>query len=150
MFRCSLSDVGSGRWLELPMWMFDRAACLPMRIMASPRVHGAALATLKALLRETASAASRTQPSRALVSGAGRRSVPPESERCRCEASASFPGITSGKPRSSICSGLEEPEPQWRQLPQETRSTVTDLMARLLSEHRRPESHVALGEWHDD
>jgi hypothetical protein len=44
----------------------------------------------------------------------------------------------------------QEPEPQWRQLPQETRSTVTDLMARLLSEHRRPESRVALGERHDD
>jgi hypothetical protein len=41
-------------------------------------------------------------------------------------------------------------EPKWRQLPQEIRSRVTDLMARLLSEHRRPESRGALGERHDD
>jgi hypothetical protein len=42
------------------------------------------------------------------------------------------------------------PEPQWRQLPQATRSTVTDLMARLLSEHRRSEGLGAGGERRDD
>jgi hypothetical protein len=44
----------------------------------------------------------------------------------------------------------QDPEPQWRQLPQVTRSTVTDLMARLLSEHRRSEGLGAVGERRDD
>src|SRR5499425_221977 len=50
VLRCSLDGDGSGRWLELPQWMFDRAACLTIRMAASPRVDAAALIALKTCL----------------------------------------------------------------------------------------------------
>jgi hypothetical protein len=28
--RCRLDEAGSDRWLELPAWMLDRAACVLM------------------------------------------------------------------------------------------------------------------------
>ena len=52
--RCSHDDDTSGRWLELPIWMFDRAACAPMRLETCPQVNIAALQALRALLDETA------------------------------------------------------------------------------------------------
>lgn len=54
VLRCSRDDEAPGRWLELPAWMFDRAACLPMEIAACPRVDLAALSELWALLGEAA------------------------------------------------------------------------------------------------
>src|ERR1700686_2822755 len=52
--RCSHDDGGSGRLLELPIWMFDRSACAPMRVEAFPRVDIAALQALRVLLDATA------------------------------------------------------------------------------------------------
>jgi hypothetical protein len=52
--RCSHDGVASGRLLELPIWMFDRAACTPMRVEAFPQADIAALQALRALLDETA------------------------------------------------------------------------------------------------
>jgi hypothetical protein len=50
--RCSVDGATSGRWLELPAWMFDRAICLPISLASLPRVHLAALESLRALLIE--------------------------------------------------------------------------------------------------
>src|ERR1700731_4360843 len=45
------SDGDASRpWLELPQWMFDRAACLAIRMAASPRVDTTALIALKTCL----------------------------------------------------------------------------------------------------
>jgi hypothetical protein len=52
MVRCSRDDA-SGRWLELPIWMFDRASCALIEVVAAPRVDLTALGALIALLRET-------------------------------------------------------------------------------------------------
>jgi hypothetical protein len=52
--RCSHDHGASGRLLELPIWMFDRAACAPMRVETFPRVDIAALQALRALLEATA------------------------------------------------------------------------------------------------
>src|SRR5260370_21580284 len=38
VFRCSLSGRASGRWLEIPAWMFDRAARAAWRVGAAPYV----------------------------------------------------------------------------------------------------------------
>jgi hypothetical protein len=39
VFRCTLSGPAADRWLEVPAWMFDRAACPhPPRLTASPFV----------------------------------------------------------------------------------------------------------------
>jgi hypothetical protein len=48
--HCSPDGDASGRWLELPQWMFDRAACLAIRMAASPHVDTAALIALKTCL----------------------------------------------------------------------------------------------------
>jgi hypothetical protein len=40
--------------------------------------------------------------------------------------------------------------PQWLQLPPATQLAVTELMVRLLSDHRRPEGLSAAGERRDD
>ena len=43
VLHCSPDGDASRRWLELPQWMFDRAACLAIRMAASPRVDTTAL-----------------------------------------------------------------------------------------------------------
>jgi hypothetical protein len=73
--RCSLDGDASARWLELPQWMFDRAACLSIRLAASPHVDCAALIALKTCLADASGAGLRGGPlSNASVSGAGRSS----------------------------------------------------------------------------
>src|SRR5262249_54180096 len=44
--RCSLSGLASGRWLEVPAWMFDRAACGKCRTGAVAHVDMTALCLL--------------------------------------------------------------------------------------------------------
>jgi len=51
--RCSHGDGATGRLLELPLWMFDRSACAPMRVETLPHVDIAALRALRALLDAT-------------------------------------------------------------------------------------------------
>jgi hypothetical protein len=53
VFRCSHDDGASGRLLELPIWMFDRAVCAPVRVGAFPQADIAALQALRALLDAT-------------------------------------------------------------------------------------------------
>src|SRR4051794_38799210 len=36
VFRCSLANDPSWRWLELPAWMFDREVCTPMCLAETP------------------------------------------------------------------------------------------------------------------
>ena len=50
VLRCCRDSGVSGRWLELPVWMFDRATCLAMRVTSDPVVEFAALAALQELL----------------------------------------------------------------------------------------------------
>src|ERR1700676_498836 len=47
VFRCSLSGRASGRWLEIPAWMFDRAARAAWRVGAAPYVDIAVLTATK-------------------------------------------------------------------------------------------------------
>jgi hypothetical protein len=72
--RCSHDDGASGRLLELPTWMFDRSACVRMRVEAFPRVDIAALQALQVLLDATAigGVAVGLASSNARVSGAAR------------------------------------------------------------------------------
>jgi hypothetical protein len=53
VFRCTLSGSAADRLLEVPAWMFDRAACPhPPRLTASPFVRVDALSALSDLLRQ--------------------------------------------------------------------------------------------------
>jgi hypothetical protein len=102
-FRCSVDGVTTGRSQELPVWMFERVACLSVRIELSPQVDRTALAGSWSLLREAMNTASSAGSSRAADSGAGRVS-PPESEKRRCQASATVAGDSRLKSHNSICS----------------------------------------------
>ena len=54
VFRCSCDDEASGRWLELPAWMFDRSVCAPMQVCALPFVGVTTLGALRVLLSDLA------------------------------------------------------------------------------------------------
>jgi len=72
IFRCTLDGSQAERWLEVPAWMFDRAACPDAELLAvRPFVSITALAALFALL--DLALKDRT-PSAALLSGASRAS----------------------------------------------------------------------------
>src|SRR5450755_1190804 len=55
VFRCSLSGRASARWLEIPAWMFDRAARATWRVGATPYVDIAVLTALATLLQDVTS-----------------------------------------------------------------------------------------------
>src|ERR1700737_1639670 len=55
VFRCSLSGRATGRWLEIPAWMFDRAARAPGRVGAPPHVDIAVLSAFATLLQDVTS-----------------------------------------------------------------------------------------------
>ena len=67
-FRCTLEESQADRWLEVPAWMFDRAACpAPGLLATQPYVSSEALAALSALLDL---ALKDQTPSAVLLSGA--------------------------------------------------------------------------------
>jgi hypothetical protein len=48
-FRCTLDGLEAERWLEIPAWMFDRAACPgDVRLWAAPFVSLEALSAVGA------------------------------------------------------------------------------------------------------
>jgi hypothetical protein len=53
VFRCCLEKDTSGRSLEIPQWMFDRAVCSRMRLATTAVVDLGQLARLRALLHGT-------------------------------------------------------------------------------------------------
>lgn len=67
VFRCSLSGLASDRWLEIPVWMFDRAASASWRLMATPLTNMTALGALVALLGDTVRSQDRPSPSQESV-----------------------------------------------------------------------------------
>ena len=57
--RCR-HDGDPSRRLELPLWMFDRAVCAPMRVELAPQVDIAAIQALMALLADVSKRAPST------------------------------------------------------------------------------------------
>ena len=68
--RCSLDGRETGRWLELPVWMFDRGTCVSTRLVSSPWVDCAALLALKECLAR-ASAGGLADPRSSNAAGSG-------------------------------------------------------------------------------
>jgi hypothetical protein len=50
VFRCTLDGSDADRWLEIPAWMFDRAACPDTTLKSVPFVSFGALQALSTLL----------------------------------------------------------------------------------------------------
>ena len=56
IFRCAATPDSAGRRLEIPDWMFERAACCGLRHAESPQADRAALEGLKSLIASAAAA----------------------------------------------------------------------------------------------
>jgi hypothetical protein len=52
VFRCSQRGSDADRCVEVPMWMFDRSACVRVRVAANAHIDLSALTTLAALVRD--------------------------------------------------------------------------------------------------
>jgi hypothetical protein len=145
VFRCTLSGSAADRWLEVPAWMFDRAACPhPPRLTASPFVSMDALSMLSDLLRRALK--SPLSSSNAPHSGASKSSH--DQNRGEAHDHAKRDTTASDLDRAAKAS-TKRPfpadrhvrrhkpakTPAWRDLPEETRGMLTGLMARLILEH---------------
>ena len=54
VFRCTLSGSDAARWLEIPAWMFDRAACANDSAELPPEVQGMLTRLMAQLILEHA------------------------------------------------------------------------------------------------
>ena len=114
ILHCSMDGGASGRWLELPQWMFDRAACLSMCMEVSPRVDSAALTALKTCLVDASGAGLCGSPlSNASDSGAGKSSC--NQNRRAAHATQAPPSTRPSSGRRAVRSlrsaGREAPDP---------------------------------------
>ena len=73
VFRCTVSGSDADRWLEVPAWMFERAACPDHdQLTAAPFIDMTALSALANLLRQVLK--DRAASSNAPLSGASESS----------------------------------------------------------------------------
>ena len=139
--RCSHDDGALGRLLELPIWMFDPAACAPMLVETFPQADIAALQALRALLDATAigGGAVGLASLNAPVSGAAR--VSHNQNRGEVHATPTAASTRPSKRDAAVRSvatgsgGSAAPTPEWRTLPAPTRQALTALMTRLIFDH---------------
>jgi len=145
VFRCTLNGSAADRWLEIPAWMFDRAACPhPLQLTASPFVGMDALSVLSDLLWQALKLP--LSSSNAPHSGASRsfrdQNRGEAHDHAKSPASdVEGPGKAQQSDRSrqiELFDGVTSTQmPAWRDLPEETRATLTGLLARLILEHAR-------------
>ena len=73
IFRCTVSGSDADRWLEVPAWMFERAACPDhAQLTATPFIDTTALSALAGLVRQVLK--ERAASSNAPLSGASKSS----------------------------------------------------------------------------
>jgi hypothetical protein len=127
--RCSVDGAASWRWIELPEWMFDRAACLPMTLAVVPRVDQAALEGLQKLLSELT-----RLPPVIVAADSGAPRGPRHQNRRSVDAEPAPRFQKRAAPGCPInLFDDQELGPPWRQLPPATQLTVSDrITTRLL------------------
>ena len=97
VFRCTLSGSDADRWLEVPAWMFDRAACAGKATLSTnPFVDMAALSALGNLLADVLKAppASSNVP----LSGASWASREQNRGEVHVREDSVLPGAGTAKP----------------------------------------------------
>jgi hypothetical protein len=105
-FSVAASGRASGRWLEIPAWMFDRAARAAWRVGAAPCVEIAVLPALATLLqdvtsvsgapsqlRDSSAALGSHDTNRGDVHAAPAYRSPPSSQQCTSVRSVSRPAL---------------------------------------------------------
>jgi hypothetical protein len=100
VFRCTVSGSEADRWLEVPAWMFERAAWADQALTDAPFIDIKALSALADLFREVFKV--RATSSNAPLSGASE----PSHERNRREAHVSIDANAAvnrrqGQPKST-------------------------------------------------
>src|SRR5260221_6016027 len=106
IFRCSLSGRATGRWLEIPAWMFDRAARAAWRVGAAPYVDIAVLTALSLAARTASVAWFRPLKSAAEISDRWSRKRRQRSRnRSSCPPAPGSPGAASSRISRSLASG---------------------------------------------
>ena len=149
VFRCTVSGSDADRWLEVPAWMFERAACPDHdQLTAAPFIDMTALSALANLLRQVLK--DRAASSNAPLSGASESSH--DQNRREAHVSIDVSAAVSqhegtpkvarsvGQPQQIELFGDERQSalvaaPAWQELPVETQATLTNLMARLILGH---------------
>ena len=109
-FRCSLRGIASGRQLEVPVWMFDRAVSQGWQVGATPAASVAALGALAALLHDGAGVRDGAAQTRGSSAASGSQetipgdadATPTETTKARVvrppQRRRSGPGATLGDP----------------------------------------------------
>ena len=159
VFRCTLSGSDAARWLEIPAWMFDRAACADEPVFAAaPHVGSSALLVLAGLLADVLKA--RTASSNALLSGASKTSRDQNRGEDHVRQDKGAPATSAAEPEHTGSAG-EVPQmdllasgqssgvigaPAWAELPAEVQGTLTRLMAQLILEHADKSKTAAITE----
>ena len=105
LFRCGVTENRTGRCLDVPSWMFDRAACLHLRRADAPQVDRAALERLRTLM---SGAAGRAPSAHSMVGArhpipvtrgdADVAQEPSGPDRSARPVPSALPGARSGQP----------------------------------------------------
>ena len=102
IFRCTLSGSDTSRSVEIPAWMFDRAACGEARLTAAPYVSAAALSALRDLLRRALKDASASSSApRSGVSRISRDQNRREAHACQQNGAPDETGGQSARPSAA-------------------------------------------------
>jgi len=97
VFRCTLSGSDVDRWLEVPAWMFDRAACADQATLSTnPFVDMAALSALGNLLADVLKAQAASSDAR--LSGASWASRDQHRGEAHVRQDSVAPGAGTAKP----------------------------------------------------
>jgi hypothetical protein len=137
VLRCSQSSEDGVRCLEMPEWMFDRAACCGMVRGESPRVSRAGLDRLKALISVGfgGSSGGVIEARSSSLSQKGEADAPSGSHSCPAPEIVVHKGYAASAQLALFRPA--SPKPDWLQLPADTRERVLRLITRLLRERRK-------------
>ena len=141
VFRCTLDGSEAGRWLEIPAWMFDRAACVTdVRSLTDPFVSLEALGALSALLDQvlkTDAPSSNAQ----LRDAYGISRDQNRGETHGREDGVSDRDSAQTAPRVTADGYVRKPgrarRARWPDLPRDAQEALLGLMTRLILEHAR-------------